>query len=203
MSSVREQHKIRTRRCILDSAVKLFSKKGFEQTSIEELAREAGIGKGTIYSYFQTKRDIVKAFCDDQLEYARSELAAKSNPDTPLIEQLMIIFMADFNYVTEHKEFGRVYLHEKVFPKDPLAEEDFQVQNDYFDMLYPIYRRAQERGELRSELELLHIAGHIYAIYLLMLSCWYTGMIPTEQIGEAMETMLTQTIDGLKPQQIR
>jgi len=96
MSSIREKHKIRTRKCILDSAVKLFSKNGFEQTSIEELAKEAGIGKGTVYSYFQTKRDIVKAFCDDQLEYTRSELAAKTKTDTSLVEQLLIIFMADF-----------------------------------------------------------------------------------------------------------
>lgn len=199
MSSVREQQKIRTKKCILDSAVKLFSKNGFEKTSIEELAREAGIGKGTVYSYFRTKRDIVKAFCDDQLENTRNELAAKTSPDTPLIEQLLIIFMADFNYVTENKEFGRVYLHEKVFPKEPLTEEEFQVQNDYFDMLYPIYEQAKERGEIREDLELLHISGHIYAIYLLLLSCWYTGMIPTEDIGEAMREMISQTIEGLKP----
>ncbi len=199
MSSIREQNKIRTRKCILDTAVKLFSKNGFEQTSIEELAREAGIGKGTVYSYFQTKRDIVKAFCDDQLEYARNQLAAKTNPETPLLDQLLTIFLADFSYVAENREFGRVYLHEKVFPKEPFSEEDFQVQNDYFDLLYPIYRRGQELGELRKDLELLHIAGHFYAIYLLMISCWYTGMIPTEEIETAMKTMMTQTIEGLKP----
>ena len=199
MSTLREQKKIKTRKCILDSAIKLFSKKGYEQTSIEELAKEAGIGKGTVYSYFQTKRDIVKAFCDDQLEYTRSELAANTNPDTPLTKQLLIIYMADFKHVTENKEFGRVYLHEKVFPKERLSEEDFQIQNDYFDMLYPIYKQAQERGELRKDLELLHISGHFYALYLLLLSCWYTGMIPTEDIGDAMETLITQSIDGLKP----
>ena len=66
-------------------------------------------------------------------------------------------------------------------------------------MLYPIYKQAQERGELRKDLELLHISGHFYALYLLLLSCWYTGMIPTEDIGDAMETLITQSIDGLKP----
>ena len=55
MSTLREQKKIKTRKCILDSAIKLFSKKGYEQTSIEELAKEAGIGKGTVYSYFSNK----------------------------------------------------------------------------------------------------------------------------------------------------
>ncbi len=199
MSTIREQNKIKKRRCILDAAIKLFSQKGYEQTSIEELAKEAGVGKGTVYSYFHTKRDIVKAFCDDILEFTRSELAAKTKPDTPLTEQLMVIFMADFKYVAENKEFSRVFLQEKVFPKESFSEEDFEMQNDYFEMLYPIYQRAQERGELRKELELLHISGHFYALYLLLVSCWYTGMIPTDNIPEAMSTMITQTLEGLKP----
>lgn len=199
MSSIREQNKVKKRKCILDAAIKLFSEKGYAQTSIEELAREAGIGKGTVYSYFQTKRDIVRAFCDDLLEYTRNELAAKTNPDTPIKQQLMIIFMADFKYVSENKEFSRVFLQEKVFPKEGFSEEDFEVQNSYFEMLYPIYQRAQQRGELKQDLELLHISGHFYALYLLLVSCWYTGMIPTENISEAFHTMITQALEGLKP----
>ena len=81
MYSIREKKKITTRKCILDAAMRLFSKKGYEQTSIEELAREAGIGKGTVYSYFQTKKDIVRAFCEDELEFTRQELAKNTNPD--------------------------------------------------------------------------------------------------------------------------
>ena len=199
MNSIRERNKTIKRKRILDAAVKLFSKKGYEQTSIEELAREAGVGKGTVYSYFHNKRDIVKAFCDDMLDFTRSELAAKTNPDTPLTGQLMVIFMSDFTYIAENRQFSRVFLQEKVFPKEVFSEEDFETQNDYFEMLYPIYERAKERGELKKELELLHISGHFYALYLLLVSCWYTGMIPTENIPEAMETMINQSLDGLKP----
>ncbi len=199
MSSIREQNKILKRTRILDAAIKLFSSNGYEQTSIEELAREAGVGKGTVYSYFHNKRAIVKAFCDDILEYARSELAAKTSPDTALKEQLMVIFLADFKYVAENREFSRVFLQEKVFPKQGSSKEDLEMQDSYFELLYPIYQRAQERGELRKELELLHISGHFYALYLLLVSCWYTGMIPTEDIPEAMAVMLDQTLEGLKP----
>lgn len=199
MTSLREQNKINKRKGILEAAIKLFSEKGYEQTSIEELAREAGIGKGTIYSYFETKRDIVHAFCEDQLEHTRNELTANTNLDTPLKEQLLVIFMAEFKHQTQNKEFGRLYLQEKVFPRVPYDEEDQEMQNNYFALLYPIYQRAQQRGELNSELELLHISGHFYALYLLILSCWYNGMIPTEEIEFSMETLISQTIDGLKP----
>jgi AcrR family transcriptional regulator len=58
MSGIREQKKLETRKAILDAAVKLFAEKGFDQTSIEDIATEAGIGKTTIYGYFPNKNDI-------------------------------------------------------------------------------------------------------------------------------------------------
>ena len=199
MCSARERKKLIKRKCILDAAIHLFSKKGYEQTSIEELAKEAGIGKGTVYSYFNTKRDIVRAFCEDELEFVRQELAANTNPESSLKDQLKVIFMAEFRHVTRNKEFGRLYLQEKAFPKDHYSEEDLEMQHKHFELLYPIYQKAKEQGELHSDLELLHISGHFYAIYLLTMSCWYTGMIPTEEIEGALETLLTETIEGLKP----
>ena len=200
MSSVREKNKINKRKNILEAAMRLFSKNGFEQTSIEALAREAGIGKGTVYSYFQTKKDIVRAFCEDELEYTRQELTQNSNPDTPLKDLLMILFEAEFNYLSRNKEFGRLYLQTKVFPEEHYSPEDLEMQNQFFELLFPIYQKAQERGELRGDIELLHISGHFYGLYLLMVSCWFNGMIPTENMKEAMSTMLDQTIEGLKPQ---
>ena len=62
MAGLREQKKERTKGAILDAALKLFTRKGYENTSIEELAAEAGVGKGTIYSYFKTKSEIFLAF---------------------------------------------------------------------------------------------------------------------------------------------
>ena len=90
----REQKKAKTRKAILEAAVQLFSKKGFDKTSIDELAKEAGIGKGTIYTYFKTKTDILKAFCEDELDYIHSELASKTNPNAPFLDQIHTIFYA-------------------------------------------------------------------------------------------------------------
>lgn len=199
MMTTREKNKITKRKCILEAAIRLFTEKGYDQTSIEELAREAGIGKGTVYSYFQTKKDIVRAFCEDELEFIREELAGNTNPDTSLKDQLMILFMAEFKHLSRNKEFGRLYLQENVFPCEPHSDKDFEMQNRYFELLFPIYRRAQDQGELRQDLEVLHIAGHFYALYLLLVSCWFNGMIPTEETREAMSTMLDQTLEGLKP----
>ncbi len=203
MHQTRRKNKTTKRKAILTAAIKLFSEYGYEQTSIAQLAREAGIGKGTVYSYFQTKQDIVRAFCEEELELTRQELAARCNPETPLGEQLLVIFMSEFKHLTEHHEFGRIYLQETVFPREHHHAADLEIQNRYLEMLFPIYRQAQQRGELRDDLDLLHIAGHFHALNLLVLSCWYNGMIPTERIPDTLTSLIIQAIYGLKPSSIQ
>jgi AcrR family transcriptional regulator len=116
MQGIREQKKRKTRNAIMEAAVHLFSENGFERTSIQQLAQAAGIGKGTIYSYFQTKTEIFHAFCEDELDFIRSELLTKTDPESPLIEQLMVLYMGEFSLISRNKEFGRLMMQQMVFP---------------------------------------------------------------------------------------
>jgi len=77
MSGIRAQKKRKTRQAIVSAAMKLFAERGYEQTSMDELAREAGVGKGTIYGYFATKSEIFLAFLEEEVEHAFAELDAK------------------------------------------------------------------------------------------------------------------------------
>ncbi len=52
MAGLREQKKKETRAAIMEAALALFGERGYENTSISTLAKTAGIGKGTVYSYF-------------------------------------------------------------------------------------------------------------------------------------------------------
>ena len=116
--SVREEKKQKTKQAILDAAITLFSTNGFENTSIEELAKSAGVGKGTVYGYFQTKKEILYAFCEYELEQIHKELANRADPNAPILEQVLTIYMTEFNHVTQNKEFGRIFMRQTVFPND-------------------------------------------------------------------------------------
>lgn len=67
-----EENKKIKEETLLSSAFNLFTKKGFKETSIQDIAESAGVGKGTFYLYFKDKYDIQnkliekksrKAFC--------------------------------------------------------------------------------------------------------------------------------------------
>ena len=109
MSGLREIKKKKTRQAIMNAAIKLFSEKGFKNTSVNELAKTAGVGKSTIYGYFHTKNEIFLAFCEDQIDFVFTELAQKRNPDAPLKEQLWPPSgqRNGFSQRTDHREVKR------------------------------------------------------------------------------------------------
>ncbi|MCJ7601215.1 MAG: TetR/AcrR family transcriptional regulator [Desulfobulbaceae bacterium] len=200
MAGVREEKKRRTRKAILQAAVQLFGDKGYERTSIDELARAAGVGKGTIYSYFQTKSEIFLAFCEDELDHVYAEVAEKTRADASLAEQLMALFMGEFRYVTRHKDFGRLLLREMIFPKELTVERSKDLDNRYIDFLSAMCKKAQQRGELRRDVDLLFVCGHFYALYLITVSAWYMGRLQTDDdVAEALQLLLLQSMEGLLP----
>ena len=197
--SIREEKKQKTKQAILDAAIALFSTNGFENTSIEELAKTAGVGKGTVYGYFQTKKEILYAFCEYELDQIHKELANRANPDAPILEQVLTIYMTEFNHVIQNKEFGRIFMRQTVFPNESDGQGHLEIEDKYFQLLFPILKKAQDRGELRKNIELLHITGHFYGLYVLIVSSWYTGRIPTEEISSSLELIFRQALEGLQP----
>jgi mycofactocin system transcriptional regulator len=72
---------------ISHTALRLFMDRGFDQTTIDDIAREAGIGRRTFFRYFPSKNDLPWGEFDALLERMRSHLAGMP-VELPLMEQL-------------------------------------------------------------------------------------------------------------------
>lgn len=197
--SVREAKKQRNKQAIVEAAISLFSAQGYENTSIEQIARAAGVGKGTVYSYFQTKKDIIKGFFEYELEKIHLELVKRSNQDASILEQMLTIYMTEFYHVTQNREFGRLYMRESIFPKESDVQDNLETDDKYFQILFPILQKGQERGELRKDVDLLYMTAHFYSLYIMIISAWYTGRISTDEVEPAMELLFRQVLEGLEP----
>lgn len=197
--SVREAKKQRNKQAIVEAAISLFSAQGYENTSIEQIARAAGVGKGTVYSYFQTKKDIIKGFFEYELEKIHLELVKRSNQDASILEQMLTIYMTEFHHVTQNREFGRLYMRESIFPKESDVQDNLETDDKYFQILFPILQKGQERGELRKDVDLLYMTAHFYSLYIMIISAWYTGRISTDEVEPAMELLFRQVLEGLEP----
>lgn len=197
MAGIREQKKSETRKAIINAAVCLFAEKGYEQTSMEELAREAGVGKATIYGYFKAKNEIFLAYCEEEVDFAFSALEKKQDENAPLADQLIALMIGQLSYVTNNREFGRVFSREMLFPedKDAVANRDLDIK--YMTRLTSALSMGQKRGELPEETDLLLMMGHLHALYLFSLSLFYQGdVVDLDEAEILLRALVLQTLRG-------
>ncbi len=81
---LRERKKLRTRRAIAGAALRLFDERGYEETTIADIAAAAEVSPRTFFSYFPSKDDVVFAEMDERLADVRAGLAERPPGETPL-----------------------------------------------------------------------------------------------------------------------
>jgi AcrR family transcriptional regulator len=81
---LRERKKLRTRRAIAGAALRLFDERGYEETTISDIAAAADVSPRTFFSYFPSKDDVVFAEMDERLADVRAGLAERPSGETPL-----------------------------------------------------------------------------------------------------------------------
>ncbi|HYC59499.1 MAG TPA: TetR family transcriptional regulator [Thermoanaerobaculia bacterium] len=122
-----------TRDRILDAALRLFRERGFEQTTMRDVAAEAGVATGAAYYYYRSKEDLVMAFylrTDEEAREAFAKAIASSKELKKRVRALIEVKLAQF---TEHRELLTALLKAGVDPRAPLSpfgEETKEVREE-------------------------------------------------------------------------
>jgi AcrR family transcriptional regulator len=90
------------REAILGAAVKCFSRLGFKKTSIDEVARGAGVAKGTVYLACDSKEDLFYQACHREVRAWIARVARMIDPRVPADELLAQVGRAALNCLEEH-----------------------------------------------------------------------------------------------------
>lgn len=143
------------RKQIAKSTCNLFIQKGFVNISISEIAKVAGIGKGTIYEYFENKEDIVfelmSCLQDDYDPKLECNLKNCQNTKQKVI-YLFDLFLSDNEMIQTqkqiYKEFIAVSLNN---PSEDIIEYQNIMKEKYTEILLEIFNSAISKGELIEE----------------------------------------------------
>ena len=186
-----------TREAIKSAAMRLFTEKDFDTTSIEDIAQAAGIGKATIYGYFANKQDIFLTFCDEELEKAFARYQSDEQEDKPLIDRLVTYFMTKFKFLVKNHEFGRLLMREMLFPKEQ-NERAFSHDDRYLEILEHIFTQAQKNGEINADQPIFLIKIHFFSLYLGLVTGWYKGYVNTlEEAERGLRQLFSQALYGV------
>lgn len=136
------------RSAILAAALLLFGRYGYRRTSIDDLARETGIAKGTVYLYFATKEQIFRALCDLVMARVLAEAERAAATTAPLAERLRRVLAAKFDYFHELLH-GSPHAGELLDSGNRVSADVFrQADRAYLRIVERTIAAAAARGEL-------------------------------------------------------
>jgi len=150
----RQARSTERRGAILAAALDEFSTRGFEAARLDDVARRAGVAKGTIYLYFRDKESLFQELIRSMLTPLIGTIEAMGEADVPLsvmAEHIADLFVREV-YETRRKDVIRLMISEgRRFPK--LAEFYYrEVLSRIIAAIRAILRRAAARGEIPESL---------------------------------------------------
>jgi len=182
----RQQH----RREIILAAVHLFAQKGFNDTTLEDVASLAEFGKGTIYNHFENKNDLLISSIKFVFEDAQLYLMEQLQDVEDVIERLNIIVVSQFEYYDQNEDFIRLMtsqhktiIHEMMHANNRELYDRFMTLNT---LLTTEFQQAIDSGRIKSR------SAKAYTYFL-------TGMIHGQFRAISMGEISRDEID---PQEI-
>jgi len=191
---------------ILEAARRTIGRFGFEGTTIDRVADEARIAKGTIYLYFPKGKDellnsaVVEGIRDMTLELTRGDDATR-----PPIERLASLIRSMFKIMKSHEDFFKALILDSRFvsyePGDHRGDELRKVYLEWVDYIAGVLRSAADQGAIRAtdpQLAALTLAEMMTApLRRRLLSLTDT---PPEADAEAVLDLFLYGVRGLHPE---
>lgn len=162
----RQMQKEDTRRIILNSAYRLFAEKGYAKTTMRSLAKEAGVGLGTISKHFPDKPSLLAAaFQEDLGRVIQASFA--SLPATGLIDQLLHIVENIYTFYAARPDVSRALIKEILFLDGEYGNAlDMQVYA-LIGKIEKLIKNAIMNGELGSDIDIAAAAQAFWSFYFM------------------------------------
>jgi AcrR family transcriptional regulator len=181
---VDEQMREATRRRIIREAASEFARLGFDQANINVIAEQAGMGKGTIYLYFESKRDLflgmLRFIAREQLAVIRTALA----PDGTLRQRLGRLYGAFAHLAEEERDYFHVYMSALYGVNRAFQSEATKLLRDYVAVIALMLEQSQARGEITCQ--------DVEATALMILSLTESYVLSAKVLGQSEQSVAQQ-----------
>ena len=184
---LRERKKrLRTQR-ILAAARHLFVHQGFQNTTIQDIARDAGIGLGTLYLYARSKEDLLVLVFRETLLDMIDSAYARIPAEVAIVDQVLSFFATHIAWHREHESLARTVLKELSFPGTAQRRDDVRViMQATYARLTELLGRAQSRGQLAPDMASATVVSSIFGLYFHHLQGFLGGFIDEHAFEQSL-----------------
>jgi len=180
------------------AAVGLFAMQGYANTSVQQIVEAAGVTKGAMYHYFESKDDLLFGIYDRLLSLQKSRLderIAQGGPTDAMLEEICVdVLLTSIDEI----EGGTVFFRSAHMLTPARQQEVTSRRREYHDAFAGVIAQGQAEGIYRTDIPLAMLAAHFFSD-VHYLSHWYSPAGPdnktqvAQQLTELFLTSIRRT----------
>jgi len=148
------------RQQILQAAIEIFGRSNFDDTSISEIARRAGVAEGTIYQYFKNKQDLFFSIPREKTKTFSAQLDLYLKGVTDAREKIRKFAWYYLHFFRTNPDYARSLMLEMRVSKAFARSGSYKGVKRFTNQALAILKEGQEQGVIRRDVD-LYLTRHL------------------------------------------
>ncbi len=176
------------RQRLMNAACELFTSKGFVESTISEITSKAGVGKGTFYTYFRSKEELVEAIIDEGMEELLEDIHVSMNEATKSGSTTFRAFIRSNLEFFSNNQAILKFFNKEMASYSKLQQKIYQIRDRYMLEMRNILEKEIYSGFLRRDLEVNAATSLLYGMFCSSVLHGTTGSqgLSLEHLGESI-----------------
>jgi len=162
---MRQERKLARKEQLLRAAQKVFAKKGYHDTGVADIVKEAGVAHGTFYIYFQSKREafeilideLAKAFYETFASFPIDEIQTKEDYN----RTQRVLARKAIKVITDHKDLAKIFFWESIGLDEELNRKVIVMQDRFIELAVRNIHYGVAAGYIREDIDPEGSAGFL------------------------------------------
>lgn len=138
------------REAILDAAIQVFAKRGFNEADVQDIADASGVGKGTVYRYFGKKEELFLAAADACMKRLESHVFRAIENAKNVVELIRCGGLAYAEFFRDHPEVVEIFIQERAVFQKTIPPTQLVYREKNRAVFEEMMQRSIEAGEARD-----------------------------------------------------
>jgi AcrR family transcriptional regulator len=161
---VTDQYKTEVKEKIVQAAITTFSKYGYDKTRMDDIAKSAKLGKGTLYLYFKSKEELFYTISENSIKELKEQLSKLFSKKEDLVHDAEKFYDQYRNLIHDSEKVSFEMIAES--SRNPkLRKVLYEQRMKVYDIVIDYLRRQIEKGFFRKDVDVNAIASGLVALY--------------------------------------
>jgi TetR/AcrR family fatty acid metabolism transcriptional regulator len=183
---------------IIQAATKVFARKGFYNSKVADVAKEANVADGTIYLYFKNKDDLLISIFDESMDAFTAEVQRRVKVVSDPVEKLRRFIQLHLDLVRENQDTAQVLQIELRQSAKFMKEYAGTKFKDYLNIVADILEEGQKQGLFRQDLNATIAKRVLFGAVDEMALEWVLMKKKKYTMEEVASQICSMFIEGLK-----